>query len=49
MAQIMDPNILQSSPGPDALPERLEVAQSFAGQGADDDPWVIVDAFGRFE
>ena len=46
VAQVVDTHVLDPGAGADALPERLEIAQRLARQGAGDDPRVAVDALG---
>ena len=43
MPQVMDPNVFQPGPSPDALPEGLKITEPLAFQGARDDPRVIRD------
>ena len=49
VAQVVDPDILDPGTIADALPERLQVAERLAGQGAGDDPRIAVDAPGRVQ
>lgn len=43
VAQVMDPDILDPGASPDALPERLQIAERLAEQGAGNDPRIAVD------
>lgn len=49
VAQVVDPDVLDTCAGPDTLSERLQVAERLAGQAAGDDPWVAVDAKGSVQ
>ena len=49
MSKVVDPNIFDPGAGADALPEGLEVTERLAGQGADDDPRIAIDALGAFQ
>ena len=42
-------DVLKASPGADTLPERLEIAEVLAFEGACDDPWVVLARAGTGE
>ena len=49
MSQVMNPDVLQSRPGSDALPEGLKITEPLAFQGARDDLGIILDLRGGFQ
>ena len=44
VAKIVDPDILDAGASPDALPERLQIAERLARQGAGNNPRITLDA-----
>jgi hypothetical protein len=46
VAQVVDPDIFDPGAGADTLPERLQVAEWLALQGASNNPRVAINALG---
>ena len=49
VAQVVYSDVLEPGTGPDALPERLQVAEWFARQGAGNGPRVAMNALGGLQ